>query len=395
MQRITIFLMLALMSVSAVLPAKGGTKPAVLLDLRFDKGEKPEFVKLNGAAGYSEGGLALIPGESLVKIDKFYALAERKACYRVTPSEDAVLWFRSSEGDFTAELDVPSRKVRILTSPATEADVPFLEGGKAFDVEVYHIYNKAIVRVSAVKGSGSVAVEAVNDGPGGHGAGVLQPGFNVGMQWDHYCFGLRSGASALVSRVTVSSLKKKVRMLIYGDSITQPEGYFPADKFQFAWTQRIISHLGGNAISSGRGGCTIVHVLDYIKNELPYIKTDYVMVTIGTNGGNTEENLSELVEYILSQGCIPILNNIPCNESGTQIPCNEVIAKVRGKYGIKGCMFDLVTSLDGDGKQVDKNQMFFEDYWKEWKWLVYHHPNWVGGDNMFKRTLVDVPEIYE
>ena len=115
--------MLALMSVSAVLPAKGGTKPAVLLDLRFDKGEKPEFVKLNGAAGYSEGGLALIPGESLVKIDKFYALAERKACYRVTPSEDAVLWFRSSEGDFTAELDVPSRKVRILTSPATEADV--------------------------------------------------------------------------------------------------------------------------------------------------------------------------------------------------------------------------------------------------------------------------------
>ena len=184
-------------------------------------------------------------------------------------------------------------------------------------------------------------------------------------------------------------------MLIYGYSITQPEGYFPADKFQFAWTQRIISHLGGNAMSSGRGGCTIVHVLDYIKNELPYIKTDYVMVTIGTNGGNTEENLSELVEYILSQGCIPILNNIPCNESGTQIPCNEVIAKVRGKYGIKGCMFDLVTSLDGDGKQVDKNQMFFEDYWKEWKWLVYHHPNWVGGDNMFKRTLVDVPEIYE
>ena len=36
-------------------------------------------------------------------------------------------------------------------------------------------------------------------------------------------------------------------------------------------------------MSSGRGGCTIVHVLDYIKNELPYIKTDYVMVTIGTN----------------------------------------------------------------------------------------------------------------
>ena len=51
MQRITILLMLALMSVSAVLTAKGGTKPAVLLDLPFHKGEKAEFVKLNGAAG--------------------------------------------------------------------------------------------------------------------------------------------------------------------------------------------------------------------------------------------------------------------------------------------------------------------------------------------------------
>src|SRR3546814_1832044 len=63
------------------------------------------------------------------------------------------------------------------------------------------------------------------------------------------------------------------------------------------------------------------------------------MVTIGTNGGNTEENLSELVEYIQSQGAIPILNNIPCNESGTQIPINAVIEKVRQKYGINGCKF--------------------------------------------------------
>ena len=71
-------------------------------------------------------------------------------------------------------------------------------------------------------------------------------------------------------------------------------------------------------MSSGRRG-TITMVLDYIKNELPYIDAKYVMVTIGTNGGNTEKNLTELVHYIREQGAIPILNNIPCNESGTQI----------------------------------------------------------------------------
>jgi len=58
---------------------------------------------------------------------------------------------------------------------------------------------------------------------------------------------------------------------------------------------------------------------------LERIKAKYVLVTIGSNGGNTEDNLSELVEYILLQGSIPILNNIPCNESGTQQEANRLI----------------------------------------------------------------------
>jgi hypothetical protein len=40
----------------------------------------------------------------------------------------------------------------------------------------------------------------------------------------------------------------------YGDSITQPEGYFPTADFPLSWTQRIIGRLNGNAVSSGRGG---------------------------------------------------------------------------------------------------------------------------------------------
>ncbi len=72
-------------------------------------------------------------------------------------------------------------------------------------------------------------------------------------------------------------------------------------------------------MSSGRGGTTIKELTERIKNELPFLKAKYVMVTIGTNGGNTEKNLSELVEYIISTKSIPILNNIPSNESGTQV----------------------------------------------------------------------------
>ena len=119
------------------------------------------------------------------------------------------------------------------------------------------------------------------------------------------------------------------------------------------------------------------------------------MVTIGTNGGNTEENLTALVDYIRSQGAIPILNNIPCNESGTQVSNNVIIERVRGKEGIKGCRFDLPTSLAGDGKEVDKSLMFWEDYTGSYGWQIYHHPNEKGGRRMFEQTLTDIPEIYQ
>ena len=119
------------------------------------------------------------------------------------------------------------------------------------------------------------------------------------------------------------------------------------------------------------------------------------MVTIGTNGGNTEANLSELVNYIKEQGAIPILNNTPSNESGTQVENNKLIDQVRRKIGIKGCKFDLATSVNGDGKEVDKTMMYWEDYSTSYGWQIYHHPNPKGGLKMFERTLIDVPEIYE
>ena len=182
--------------------------------------------------------------------------------------------------------------------------------------------------------------------------------------------------------------------MLYGDSITQPEGYFPKSDFSQAWTQLVMEHMGGDAMSSGRGGAQIDMVVGYIKNELPFIKAKYVMVTIGTNGGNTDAKLSELVDYIKSQGAIPILNNIPSNESGTQVEAAALISQVRSKYGIMGARFDLATSLNGDGKEVDKSTMYWEDYTGSYGWQVYHHPNEKGGKKMFEQTLIDIPEIY-
>jgi hypothetical protein len=375
-----------------VKPAKT-VEGSVLYNIKINNNPVQEL-QLNGVAQYTPEGLNVTSSGNLVKLDKFYALAERMVRYHIKPSTDAKVIFQSSMGDFTVFVDIPRKSISISTDPVSGLNVPFLEGNREYIVEIYHIYQQAKVRLIDLITNEDVEISVTNDGQGGVGGGVLQKGFAVGMQWDHYCFGLAEGTSVLVKQLTVKSLKKSVKLMIYGDSITQPEGYFPSSDFQNAWTQMIINHLNGDAISSGRGGGTISMVLDYIKNELPYIEAEYVMVTIGTNGGNNEANLTELINYIKEQGSIPILNNIPSNESGSQIENNKLIEKIRKQLNIKGCKFDLVTSINGDGKEVDKSLMYWEDYTNGWG-QIYHHPNEKGGQKMYERTLVDIPEIYK
>ncbi len=378
-----------------VLSAPVEKEHALLYD-RYPNGNEfaGDFNTVN-AAQFTPEGLKINMTGDVVRLNKFYAVAERKVQYIVRFSEDAKAIFRSSEKDFNATVDLPGKLISIGTSPATQASVQFLRSDRDYLIEVYHVYQLAKVRIVDVLTGEAAEVVAVHDGQGGVGKGVVQNGFSVGMQWDHYCFGLTSGSSMLVKRVTVYALKKEVKLLLYGDSITQPEGYFPTKDFSMAWTQQIIKKLNGNAMSSGRGGATIDMVLEYINNELPFIKARYVMVTIGTNGGNTEEKLMQLVDYIRSQGAIPILNNIPANESGTQVTENLLIEKVRMKTGLKGCRFDLATSIGGNGKEVDKSTMYWEDYTGSYGWQIYHHPNEIGGARMFAQTLFDVPEIYQ
>ncbi|RYE52045.1 MAG: SGNH/GDSL hydrolase family protein, partial [Sphingobacteriales bacterium] len=284
------------------------------------------------------------------------------------------------------------KKISIATNPVTTISVDFLNSENEYMIEVHRNYQESKIRIVDLKTKRAAEVKATMDGSGGCGAGAVAIGFHVGRQYDYYCFGLDRGTSMVISQITVMSKLHDLKLLIYGDSITEPEGYFPTSDFSKSWTQLIMQKVTGRSMSSGRGGTTIKELRERIKNELPFVKAKYVMITIGTNGGNTPENLGELVEYIQSQGAIPILNNIPSNESNTQIAANTMIAQVRNKYKIRGCRFDLATSINNDGKAVDTNTMWFEDY--DWG-KIYHHPNVKGSLQMYNQTLIDVPEIYK
>jgi hypothetical protein len=393
------FLFLFIIAGVALFPAyvEAENAPTTLLYHKTlnDTDPFPELVADAGlAADYTPEGLKITGKGGTVRIDRYYSLAERMIRYHVKFSHDAVAVFKSNSDDFRLSVDIGRKRVSVGTEPETWKKMDFLDVDHEYLVEIYRSYQTNVVRIVDVYTGASDLLKMTTNGPGGWGVGIENSGFYAGNQHDYYCFGLQDGTSLLVKQISVLAGACDLFLLIYGDSITEPDGYFPTGDFPSAWTQLILKNVPGKAIGSGRGGCTINHVLERIKNELPYVKAKYVMVTIGTNGGNTEENLSELVEYILSQGSIPILNNIPCNESNTQIEVNKTLEKIRRKYNIRGCRFDIATSINYDGREVDKSMMYHEDYTGSWG-QIYHHPNVKGSKAMYTRTLIDIPEIYD
>ena len=122
---------------------------------------------LNGVAQYSAAGLTVTGKNNIVKLDKFYVLAERKVQYRVKFSADARAIFRSSEGDFNAYVDIPNKRISIATKQVTEKTVNFLKADKEYLVEVFHIYQASKLRIVDEKTGESAEIVAINDGQGG------------------------------------------------------------------------------------------------------------------------------------------------------------------------------------------------------------------------------------
>lgn len=340
-------------------------------------------------------------GSRLV-LNKYFALGERTFICRfkggansqislgsLSENEDGM---GSRHDDFI--VDFPNKKIKykIINGTYVEENAPFLNPANEYTSEITRNYNKVKFTVTDLKTGEFSSIERTFDGEGGNGAGSINPTPTIiSLLHDKHSIYLSAGDFMEVKQFTVLAGKKDVDLIAYGDSISEPEFYYPSAEFSKSWIQLMKSEIesrGGKAIISGRSSTNITQLLDRIKNELPFIRAKFVMITIGTNGGNSEANLSELIEYIFAQNSIPILNNIPCNESGTQVADNILIEKIRQKYGIEGTKFDIPTSINYDGLNVDNSTMFQENG------TIYHHPNVKGAKLMQWRTKIDVPYIY-
>jgi len=397
MKKTGLILLLLIIMASGLLAQSMSDKTATTVLYRKvlnDSEKYPELLLNNVSCRYTSEGLVVTGKEGLVRLNKYYSLGERLVRYHIVFASDTKAIFQSSSGDFKLTINVPDGMVSMATSPAVWKRM-IIRPDNDYLLEIHRNYQQTKVILTDVFTGVSDELEIHSDGSGGEGVGAVKAKEGIVHQRDYYCFGLQEGTSVTVKQICVQAYECDLTLLLYGDSQTEPEGYFPTKDFPESWTQLVMNHVKGKAMSSGRSGGNIRDVLERIKNELPYVKAKYVMVTIGTNGGNTEENLSELVEYILSQGSMPILNSVPCNEHASQLEINPVIEKIREKYGIKGCRFDLATSLNHDGKELDTTTMWHEDYTAINNWgHYYHHPNVKGSRLMYLRTLIDTPEIY-
>lgn len=185
----------------------------------------------------------------------------------------------------------------------------------------------------------------------------------------------------------------KYKLVIYGDSIT--EGY-EAEDYTNGYAYRIANAVGNDRVKiSARSSGTIENILARIDNELSNIRTDYVMVTIGTNGGNTIENLTQLINKIKEYGAIPIINHVPCDYYNTAQGIDEeelylsrnrtIDEAILANGGNIDCVrMDVATAKDHIPANGANRSMFKDSI----------HPTDVGHELIFKQALIDCPYLF-
>ena len=345
-----------------------------------------EFTNVSGTT-LTDSGWQLSSNGTMIKLNKYYSLGCRTL--RMLCKLNGTLKVKGDSDDNYFLVNPTNKTISLVANSTKTVNAPFLNTSDEFLVDVFLWEQTVGLRIYDLNSTQYAEVSVVHSGIEGY----PPTGASDGITYfhDYYTFGLASTGSVTIKKIGVYS--KKVDLLIYGDSITEC-AYYPTADWPKCWTKMIIDRC--SAMTSGRGGTTITQINSRIGNEVPFIKPKYVMVTIGTNGGNTESNLGALVDTIKEYGCECYLNNIPCNESATQVSTNSVIESVRASKSIKGVRFDVATSTNRTGQSLDSNLMYKEDYsgtGMNGNKVYYHHPNPNGSAAMFRQILIDAPEI--
>ena len=349
-------------------------------------------VENSGSCAIESRGLAFDgTGDAAVYLgmDRRITFEERVTRVRLSLFEDTCFglhWLgRDGKGGSLFTVDAVAGTLNIHTY----GDEDRIASSVHFTVENGHVYileavksfrgNTFTITDESTGATASVAtVSELDSGAGGNT--VEQNEFKGGRQ--NNIFGLRrlSGKSPFIKSVEISAAASSgPLMYITGDSVTEGDCVSEEDRFG----KVMASWLDGKVVFSAQSGSTVEGLKARIANEVPVLHPKFVMVTTGTDGSCTRDDLVGLVELIRSYDAIPVLNRIPVKNDGSSTAINETIGSVCEELGVASCRFDLATAYDEEDTSRQNTEFFSSDY---------VHPNEDGHYAMAKR-LFDIPGI--
>lgn len=349
-------------------------------DFLFDlKSEKPLWLFSKGSWEEGDGyltNISNVASSNYLQLSREYAVRDRSFYIEFSAADNAIchlcsVGYRSGLG--------PSD----ITVNMANGTITFASYNATFVYAADHIY-KLIVKINLDKIS--IILTDKTNGANWIVANNVSITDATGRFLDYLKVYSTDGEMRVYDwKVIPNTMGRKCLMYITGDSITEG-ARLPG--ITSSWSYMICNNLPKDfCVISGRAGCDIINVSARLISEAMFFRPKYVMVMIGSNGGNTVTNLNTLIDIIESMGSIPIICHIPKSTSATTFATiNSQIDNVinsRDGYILRSYI-DAATSIDGDPNNGIDTSLFYDGL----------HPNANGCEAMFNRIKSDLAEIF-
>jgi len=208
-----------------------------------------------------------------------------------------------------------------------------------------------------------------------------------GSMLDSPCVIAVSGDFTVTKMEYVSDMPTSPKLAIYGDSFIEGSTLLSLG-IANRYAAKLSTLLSDDCIISGRGGDSSTELKNKFDVDFMNFKPKYTMLAIGANDSSFATwlaNMHVLITKVESRGSIPILVTVT---KRTDVDRTAVMTAINNwilASGYKYVDANFVTTTNND-RQTQNATFFLADG---------IHPNVEGHDIIYKRALVDVPEVFD
>ena len=361
----------------------------------YDLSDSTQYAKLIGASSEyitANGYVPPVGWENRVRIDKCCVADYIATNYDVSITDTPTIVIGAVDAGYTSSKHATLARINFLTATVEfltgAPDTPNIDGktitayvydtiqmtglsGTEYRIELGRKNRCPYIRVTNLKTSAVCCekVYTVYETSSSYGG-------KAGAMYDFPVFGTTEGVCCF--KRAFCTVSPDYDVVFIGDSITEGSEVSVSD----TWANKVIaSDYVRTGLNCGRGGGNIDNVLRCVRDILPAIRPKMVVVTIGTNGGNTQAKMDTLITEIKRLGAVPVINAIPMLRTGYPAT-NDLILALDTLH----CRFDVATAVDNDTSSGQNTALFNGDR---------IHPNVAGGVALFNCFMTTVGSLIQ